>query len=273
MKKVIALLLISVLMHLTGIAQQPLKSSQESDGPIGVVAHRGFHKFDDASENSIAAMQHAIDHDFFGTEFDVQYTFDSVAIVYHDAKMQGVPISQMTYSQVMKLPQAKLKGGETVPTLDQFLQACSIALAQQKVRHTNTRLFFEIKPPAKREFVDYVADESLKAIDKYGLRDVVAFISFDLDVCIAIAQREPAMPVAFLGGDISPIELYERGIRDIDYHYEKLLGNPQWVEEAHQLGMTVNAWTVNNPDIAQKLQELKVDFITTDIPLDLQSWH
>ena len=273
MKKVTLLFIIAILLQMTGIAQQPLKSIKKADGRVGVVAHRGFYKFDDASENSIAAMQHAVDHDFFGTEFDVQYTLDSVAIVYHDASIQGgVPIASMPYVKLMGLPQAKLKGGETIPTLDQFLQACSTALAQQRVRHISTRLFYEIKPPAQRELVEYVVDESLKAIDRYGLNNVVVFISFDLDVCAAIAQRVPEMPVAYLGGDVSPNDLYAKGVQGIDYHYEKLLGNPQWIEEAHRLGMTVNAWTVNNTDIAKMLQMLEVDMITTDIPLDMESW-
>lgn len=272
MKKVAFLLLITLLMYLPGRAQQPLKSIKKPDGTVGVVAHRGFYKFSDASENSISAMQHAVDHGFFGTEFDVQFTLDSVAIVYHDASIQGVPIARVPYAKIMEMPQAKLKGGETIPTLDQFLQACSTALAQQKASNTTTQLFFEIKPPAKREFAAYVVSESLKAVDKYGLRDVVTFISFDMDVCATIAKISPGIPVAYLGGDMSPKELYDRGIQGIDYYYEKLCVNPQWIEEAHHLGMTVNAWTVNNPDIAKMLKELKVDLITTDLPLDMQTW-
>ena len=100
----------------------------------------------------------------------------------------------------------------------------------------------------------------------------MTFISFDMDVCATIAKISPGRPVAYLGGDMSPKELYDRGIQGIDYYYEKLCVNPQWIEEAHHLGMTVNAWTVNNPDIAKMLKELKVDLITTDLPLDMQTW-
>ena len=100
----------------------------------------------------------------------------------------------------------------------------------------------------------------------------MSFISFDLNVCAYIAKLEPDIPVAYLGGDIPPDNLYNKGILNIDYYFEQLLANPHWIEEAHSLGMTVNAWTVNDPHIAIKLRELKVEFITTDLPLDMESW-
>jgi len=272
MKKTSLLLLTLFLSHLTGWAQSTTTSQYSFDGTVGIVAHRGFYKFEDASENSIAAMQHAVDHDFYGTEFDVQFTLDSIAIIYHDASIQGTPIAQMPYEKIMKLPQSHLKGGETIPTLDQFLQAYSTALIQQRVRNKTTRLFFEIKPPSNRESVEYIVTESLKAVKKYNLEKLVSFISFDLNVCAYIAKLEPDIPVAYLGGDITPDNLYNSGILNIDYHFEQLLANPHWIEEAHRLGMTVNAWTVNDPHIAIRLRELKVEFITTDLPLDMESW-
>ena len=38
-------------------------------------------------------------------------------------------------------------------------------------------------------------------------------------------------------------------------------------KEAHELGLKVNTWTVNQPEDIQKMIDLKVDFITTDEPL------
>jgi glycerophosphoryl diester phosphodiesterase len=42
---------------------------------------------------------------------------------------------------------------------------------------------------------------------------------------------------------------------------------PEWVQEAHDLGQQVNVWTVNKPEDIQKMIDLKVDYITTDEPL------
>ena len=43
--------------------------------------------------------------------------------------------------------------------------------------------------------------------------------------------------------------------------------NPTYIEEAHKLGLKVNAWTVNDPVIMQQMMDAGVDFITTDKPL------
>ena len=47
--------------------------------------------------------------------------------------------------------------------------------------------------------------------------------------------------------------------------------HPEWVEQAHALGMTVNAWTVNDAPTMQYLIALHLDLITTNAPALLQS--
>ena len=41
---------------------------------------------------------------------------------------------------------------------------------------------------------------------------------------------------------------------------------PEWIHEAHRLGMTVNVWTVNDTENLKWCVDNKVDFITTDNP-------
>mgnify|MGYP002649700005 CR=1 FL=1 len=40
--------------------------------------------------------------------------------------------------------------------------------------------------------------------------------------------------------------------------------------EAHQLGMKVNVWTVNDMEMVQKMIDQQVDYITTDYPLETE---
>lgn len=42
--------------------------------------------------------------------------------------------------------------------------------------------------------------------------------------------------------------------------------HPEWVEEAHKLGLEVNVWTVNTPEDMKYFRDLGVDYITTDHP-------
>jgi glycerophosphoryl diester phosphodiesterase len=52
----------------------------------------------------------------------------------------------------------------------------------------------------------------------------------------------------------------------LDYHYSVYQKNPTWIAEAKQLGLTINAWTVNETAEMQQLIDQKVEYITTNEP-------
>ena len=269
-RRILLFLVMLMLVSMDVSAQHP-QDTLKTKKP-GIVAHRGFHRFEGSAENSISSMQHAVAHDFEGTEFDVQLTSDNVAIVFHDSKMQGHVICDTPFDTLRQLQAFTLKNGETVPTLDGFLEACSIAIKEQLPREKHTQLFFEIKPLERKEQRYFLLGQIIEAMGKYQLHDDIFFISFDLDACMMMAQLLPDIPVAYLEGDLSPKQLQEKGITDIDYHWSKFDAHPEWVKEAHDLGMTVNVWTVNTPEKAQKMLQLGVDYITTDEPLQMREW-
>lgn len=273
--RLVSLIVTSLLALTANVAAgqaQPKNTVPEGKGgseKVGIVAHRGFHKYDGSAENSIYAMQLAVDHDFYGTEFDMQLTADNVPVVFHDPHLQGMAIGETHHAEIMEHPAARLSNGEMMPTLSLFLESYAKAVEEQQHRGRQTRLFFEIKPPSQPEKVDVATSIVKEYVTRHHLENQVCFISFSLDVCRQLASLMPEADVAYLGGDRSPRELKEMGLSGIDYHYRVLLEHPDWVDEAHQLGMTVNAWTVNEVDIARQLIELGVDFVTTDLPLEM----
>ena len=91
-------------------------------------------------------------------------------------------------------------------------------------------------------------------------------VAFSLSACETFAKQMPKNRVEYLGGEIAPAELHEKGINGIDYHYSVFDKHPEWVAEAHELGMIVNAWTVNNEEDIRRMLELGVDHITTNEP-------
>ena len=268
-KRMLFVLLVLVPM---GLAAQKPVDAVNINNKVGIVAHRGFHQFESSAENSVSAMQLAVSNGFDGTEFDVQITGDDVAIVFHDANMQGCVICNTPFDTLRQLPAFTLRSGEMVPTMDVFMAACSQALKEQEQHGQRTRLFFEIKPHASAIQRYHLIGQIIEAIGKYQLHDDIFFISFDLDACVMMANLMPDIPVAYLEGDLSPTALKEMGITGIDYHWSKFQDHPEWVEEAHNLGMTVNVWTVNTPEKAKEMLRLGVDYITTDHPLDMRNW-
>ena len=55
-------------------------------------------------------------------------------------------------------------------------------------------------------------------------------------------------------------------INGIDYNFSVFYEHPEWVKEAHDLGMTVNAWTVDDRKDIEAMRDLGVDQITTNNP-------
>ena len=84
--------------------------------------------------------------------------------------------------------------------------------------------------------------------------------------CQAFAKLMPDNQVEYLEGDLSPAEVKEKGLNGVDYHYQVFFDHPEWVEEAHKLGMIVNTWTVDKEEDIRRVLELGVDQVTTNEP-------
>ena len=221
-----------------------------------VIAHRGFWKTEGSAQNSIAALEKAAEEKLYGSEFDVQVTLDGKLIVNHDAKFQGFVIAETPYKQLKKI---RLQNGEKLPNLKKYLK---------KGKKLDIQLILEIKSHKSKEVEDKMAADIVKMVKKMGLEKQVEYIAFSLNVCEQLAKLTPESEIAYLNGDVAPAELKKKGINGIDYHYNVIEKHPEWVKEAHDLGMKVNVWTVNNEDMVKKLIDRKVDYITTDQPLE-----
>ena len=221
-----------------------------------VIAHRGFWKTEGSAQNSIAALEKAAEEKLYGSEFDVQVTLDGKLIVNHDAKFQGFVIAETPYKQLKKI---RLNNGEKLPNLKKYLK---------KGKKLDIQLILEIKSHKSKEVEDKMAADIVKMVKKMGLEKQVEYIAFSLNVCEQLAKLTPESEIAYLNGDIVPAELKKKGINGIDYHYNVIEKHPEWIKEAHDLGMKVNVWTVNKEDMMKKLIDRKVDYITTDQPLE-----
>ena len=223
-----------------------------------VIAHRGFWKTEGSAQNSIAALEKAAEENLYGSEFDVQVTLDGKLIVNHDAKFQGFVIAETPFKELKKI---KLKNGEKLPTLKKYLKAG---------KKQDIQLILEIKSHKSKEVEDKMAADIVKMVKKMGLQKQVEYIAFSLNICEQLAKLTPESEIAYLNGNLPPAELKKKGINGIDYNQKVFEKHPEWVEEAHRLGMKVNVWTVNKEDMMRKFIDMKVDYITTDYPLETQ---
>lgn len=221
-----------------------------------VVAHRGAWKVSDNPQNSIASLNEAVRLGCEGSEFDVWMSKDGILVVNHDADFLGIQIETSTYQELL---QKKLPNGENIPTVEEYLK--------EGMKQTGTKLVFEIKTSrVSKERSLELAEKSVQLVKQLGAEKWVDYIAFDYDICTKVMEKDPSARVAYLNGDKSPAELKEAGIWGLDYNINIMHKNPNWIKEAHDLGLTVNVWTVNKEEDMKWLLEEDVAFISTDEP-------
>ena len=225
-------------------------------GEPQVIAHRGYWKTSGSAQNSVAALAKAQQLDIYGSEFDVWITADEVVVLNHDPTINGIRIENATYNDLKNIT---LSNGEKIPTLADYLE--------QGKKDPSTKLIMEIKTHSNKTNNERAVATSVQMVKDANMTDQVEYIAFSIDVCKKVVELQPGAIVAYLMGDRSPQDLFNMGIKGIDYNISAIRNHKSWITEAHDLGMTVNVWTVNSESDLQEVIDYGVDYITTDEPV------
>ena len=234
----------ALLVGLTAVAQPK------------IVAHRGYWRTDGSAQNSITSLQKAAAVGCYGSEFDVWLTADGVPVVFHDATIDGIRIEDTTFATLMN---HRLQNGEFIPTLQQYLTEGS--------KIEGCQLILEIKPHRNEVRDKRIADMCVELVRTLGLEKKTEYISFSKVVCQRLHEITPDSKVAYLNGELAPAQIKEMGLTGIDYNEKVFVKHPEWLQEAKQLGLEVNVWTVDGEENLRHHVNLEgVDLITTNDP-------
>ena len=174
------LFIISALAAMFLIIPSELMAKKKTQKGVVIVAHRGYWNCEGAgyAKNSLAALKCAQEAGFWGSEFDVNMTSDSVLLVFHDSKIDGKKIEKHPYEDFKYY---RLKNGEPIPTLDQYLE--------QGKKHPETVLVYELKKHSSKEIENTFVDLSIEKLKEHDLLDPskVIFISFSYHICRTLA--------------------------------------------------------------------------------------
>ena len=239
----------------SGQQEQTFRLVQDEFIKNRVIAHRGAWKNTGATENSIAALQFAIAMGCQGSEFDVHLSADSVLVVNHDPTIQGKTIHTSTAAELLTL---KLPSGENMPSLESYIMA---GMTQNK-----TKLILEIKPTINKERALQLTHKVMDLVRDLKAQAWIDYISFDYNICLELLRIDPHARVAYLNGDKSPEILAQDKLWGLDYNQTVFQKNPEWIAQAKQKGLTINAWTVNDPKLLKFFLDQELDFITTNEP-------
>jgi glycerophosphoryl diester phosphodiesterase len=245
-----------------------MMSTPTSDRPL-VIAHRGASA--EAPENSLSAFVLAEQVGADAIELDVHLTADGAMVVMHDDTVDATTnghgaIAKMTLEQVRQLRLRPRKGSlpaqpEPPPTLNEVIE---------QFRGHLVLINVEIKLSKTPELAEAVA----RLIEQSGAVEQVLISSFDTAVLTYLQDRHAALrrallfpPSAMSGlmagtGWITGAALM--GCEAIHPHWR--LASLRAVERAHELGLNVNAWTLDDQATVRRLAAQGIDGVITNDP-------
>lgn len=226
------------------------------DSHMIVHAHRGSYRF---PENTMSGILWSVEHGYV-PEIDVQLTSDGVPVILHDTStartMSGTAanVSTITYADFMaRTVKAKVHGGTTGKpvSMEQVLQAVG-----------NRPVDFEIK-----SLTNATTDAMIALLKKYNVMHVHELTSFSWDQCVRAVQAGVKYVSYTWDSGTQPhtwSEMKRAGI---------FCGNPSMantsrsmVTAAHDAGVKINPWLINDPVAYDLVKGYGVDGITSNWP-------
>lgn len=211
-------------------------------------------------------------------ELDVHGTADGHVVVLHDALLDRTtdgsgPVREQTLAAVQRLDAgARFTApdgshpfagrGIRIPTLDALLHA-----------QPDVPLNIEIKQdqPAIEHTV-------LEVLDRYGARERTLLAAEHLHIMERIRAAAPDMLTGFASAEVADFVFRLRDGRMAGYRPigvalqvppsfgDVEIVTAESVRVAHDFGLEVHVWTINDPDEIDRLLDLGVDAIMTDLP-------
>ena len=218
-----------------------------------MVAHRGVSGI--KPENTIEAFTLAGEKTYYGIECDVHTTLDKKYVVNHDFHLERCygaegQAEEKTLAELKELK--NVENGAPIPEYIDYLEVC---------KKYNKIAVVEIKGLYSEDEIKGLVEITKNA----GYLHNTVFIAFDLLNLIRIREMLPEQTLQYL------TEVYNENILDalnrynldIDIRHRAL--TKEMIDEVHENGHVVNAWTVDDPELAERYASWGIDMITSNI--------
>ena len=224
-----------------------------------MIAHRGVSGLE--RENTCPAFIAAGVKTYYGIETDVHVTKDGKFLICHDdsiLRVTGVDlvIEENNYADLVKHPVLETDNTTrcdlVLPDLTDYIKIC---------RKYNKRAILELKNSMEAKYIKEIV-EIIKDLNWF---EMTTFISFYPDNIMNLRNMYSDADIQFLT-DLTTNEVVEFIAKykvDLDLYYGSL--TKEFLDLLHSRGIKVNVWTVDNKEDADRLIEMGVDFITSNI--------
>ncbi|MBN1472692.1 MAG: hypothetical protein JW925_13010 [Syntrophaceae bacterium] len=219
-----------------------------------IIGHRGAMGYE--PENTLSSFAKALELGVEGVELDVRLCKTGELVVIHDARLRRITkssgyVKDTTLADLKKFDAGK---GQTIPTLEEV------------VDFIEKRCMINIE--LKDEGVAEPVADIIRSFIKRGWETSHFMISsFDHHELKRFHEGMPQVPFAPLIA-AKPID-YACFAQTMKAHAVNPAADfVDWVfvKDAHQRGLKIIVWTVNNPDDIKKMIDMGVDGIISDYP-------
>jgi glycerophosphoryl diester phosphodiesterase len=254
-------------------------------------AHQGGAR--EAPSSTLFALRQAVAGGAHGLELDVHATADGVVMVCHDATVDRTTpgsgaIAQMTYDELRALDNAHWwVPGEVVATdrddheyvhrgkasADPAFGIATLRAVLEEFPDTFLNLDIKQTAPSVAPYEHLVAD----LLRQFGRADDVIVASFDDRATDAFRAIAPEISTSC--GTVMTTAIWQaihddKPLPETAHHAlqvpttvgDIVVVDEQFVTRAHEHGLAVHVWTIDEPDEMQRLIDLGVDGIMTDVP-------
>lgn len=227
---------------------------------VTLVAHRGMRSV--APENTTASFTEAGKHGYWGAECDVYRTKDGVWIISHDSHTYRIMdksafIEKKTYEELMDM---NVDNGVNIDKYED-LKICSLEEYLDICKKYNMTPVIELKGKNNTEYYS----EIVKLANQFEVNPV--YISFHIEN-LQTMRRLTQCKMYYLVQKISEDDIQDaKSIENcgIDFNGNKDKNfESDIIKKCQDAGLELGAWTINEEDALQKLEQYGITLITTD---------
>lgn len=227
---------------------------------VTLVAHRGMRSV--APENTTASFTEAGKHGYWGAECDVYRTKDGVWIISHDSHTyrmmdKSAFIEKKTYEELMDM---NVDNGVNIDKYED-LKICSLEEYLDICKKYNMTPVIELKGKNNTEYYS----EIVELANQFEVNPV--YISFHIEN-LQTMRRLTQCKMYYLVQKISEDDIQDaKSIENcgIDFNGNKDKNfKSDIIKKCQDAGLELGAWTINEEDALQKLEQYGVTLITTD---------
>lgn len=227
---------------------------------VTLVAHRGMRSV--APENTTASFTEAGKHGYWGAECDVYRTKDGVWIISHDSHTyrmmdKSAFIEKKTYEELMDM---NVDNGVNIDKYED-LKICSLEEYLDICKRYNMTPVIELKGKNNTEYYS----EIVELANQFEVNPV--YISFHIEN-LQTMRRLTQCKMYYLVQKISEDDIQDaKSIENcgIDFNGNKDKNfKSDIIKKCQDAGLELGAWTINEEDALQKLEQYGITLITTD---------